>query len=203
MIRGLFITAAAAVVAVGVLSVLLFAGDGPERAGTAAGPEIRLSPTEPPAATRAEGPSHCLVGSWVVTSEVVVFAFYNDSPEQPFTMSGQRSYVFRPDGTVTNASASVLTATYRGNELRVELSGTREMTWSLSGGQITYGAITSTTQVTKHYDQRGLIATVPEQPNPNLAEVDDLTCAGTQVVESNAKGYRSTWTRTADYGVYG
>lgn len=179
------------------------ASDAPEPAGPAAASSVRPSPTTRVPATRATDQAHCLIGSWTVVSEATVFAFYTNSSPQAFTMSGTRTYVFRPDGTLTNGNAYTLTATHRGNQIRSEATGTRELTWSLSGNKITYGAVTSTDMVTKYFDQRGLIETTPEQPNPNLNEVDDITCSGNEVVESNAKGYRSVWARTADYGVYG
>jgi hypothetical protein len=178
-------------------------GASPERTGTPAAQRDRPSPADRPPATRAEGPSHCLIGSWQVTSEVAILQFYTDSQPQPFAVSGTRTYEFHPDGTLTNDNSYSLTATHQGNQIRVDVSGTRTMTWSLSGDKITYGALTSTNQVFRYYDQRGLIETQTEKTNPRLGEVDTIRCTGARVEESNAEGYRSTWARTASYGVYG
>jgi hypothetical protein len=203
-VTALFVLSVVALLATAALTVVaVSAGATPERTGMPAANGDRPSPTSQPPASRAEGPSHCLIGSWQVTSEVAVFPFYSDTSPQPFTMSGTRTYEFRPNGTVINRGTYTLSATHQGNAIRVEVTGTRVLSWSLSGETITYSKLTSTNQVFRYYDQRGLIETQTEKPNPNHGEVDTIRCAGARVEESNAEGYRSTWARTASYGVYG
>lgn len=178
-------------------------GAAPERTLPPAAHDDRPSPTSRPPATRAAGQPHCLLGSWRVTSEVEVFAFYIGTTPQPFTASGTRTFEFRLDGTITNQNAYTLTGTYQGRELRVEVTGTRVFKWALAGEQLTFGALTSTNQVFRYYDQGSLVETLTDQPDPAHTDASAIRCAGTTFEMSNAKGSRSTWARTADHGVYG
>jgi hypothetical protein len=198
------VLSAVALLATAALTVVAVStGAAPESTAAPAAHADRPSPTSRPPVSRAAGQPHCLIGSWRVTSEVEVFAFYNGTTPQPFTASGTRTFVFRLDGTVTNQNAYTLTGTYQGRELRVEVTGTRVFEWALSGDQITYGALTRTNQVYRYYDQGSLVETLTDRPDPAYHEVAVNRCTGTTVEESNAKGSRSTWARTADHGVYG
>lgn len=183
--------------------VAVSTGSAPEPTVPSAAQDDRPSPAPSAKATRAADQPHCLIGSWRVTSEVEVFAFYTGSTPQPFTASGSRTFVFRLDGTVTTTNAYTLSGTFEGRALRVEVTGTRVFKWSLSGDTLTYGALTSTNQVYRYYDQGRLVGTVTDKPDPANKEVNVNRCAGDTVEESNDKGSRSTWARTADHGVYG
>lgn len=129
--------------------------------------------------------------------------FYTDADAFPFTTGG-RYYEFHADGTVVERNDNVqIVGHYQGNEQRMVANGWRQFTWSATGNTITYHGITGADLTWSAYDQRGLLSTNREAVDPNYTETNNYTCAGSQVVESNGNGFRSVWTRTADYGVYG
>lgn len=197
----LFAVAACAVLAAGGLTAAVLADDGPRQAvTTAAG---RPSPTAREETTRAIGPPLCLIGSWRTVEEQVMVKFYNNEDPIPFTTSG-RSYEFRPDGTGTERMDDVVfRGAFQGNELRLVGNGFIEFTWSATDKAITYGAPTRAEYTWAYYDQRGLVETQTIPSEQARHEVDDYACQGTQLVESNARGYRSVWARTTGFGVYG
>ena len=198
----LFVVAACAVLAAGGLTAVVLADDGPrEAAPVAAG---RASPTARADTTRPVGTPLCLIGSWRTVDERVMVKFYNDEDPIPFTVSG-RTYDFRPDGTGTEAMDDVVfTGSFQGNQLRLVGNGFSEFTWTATDKVITYGDRTRSEATFTFYDQRGLVETQPLPGNRPMNEVNDYTCEGTQLVESNAGlGFRSVWARTAASGVYG
>ncbi|MEU4804086.1 hypothetical protein [Actinosynnema sp. NPDC023587] len=203
VVVSLFAVAATAVVAASVLTVVAVANAGPSR-GSAAESGDRPSPTPRESdRPRAEGLPLCLVGSWVTVEERSMVKFYNDADPILFTSSGRR-YEFRPDGTGTERQDNVtLIGNHQGTELRIVANGTNEFTWRATAKQITYAARTSTTITYSFYDQRGLIATQPQEAKQDLNEVDDYACEGTQAAETNPAGYQSLWARTEASGVYG
>lgn len=144
-----------------------------------------------------------MIGSWRTVDESFMIKFYTDRSPIRFTGRG-REFEFRPDGTVLEKQDNVvLTANFEGRELRMVGNGTSELTWTATDRAITYPARTRVSFTWSYYDQRGLINTDTPGPEPALNEVDDYTCSGSTMSESNAGGYRSTWVRTAAYGVYG
>lgn len=198
----LFAVAACAVVGASALTVAAVANAGPGRGGPVADGD-RTSPTPRTSSTRAAGPPICLIGSWRSAEEQSMVKFYTDADPILFTSSGRR-YEFRPDGTgVERQDNVVLTGSHQGNELRIVANGTVEFKWSATDKQITYLARTATTITYSFYDQRGLLSTVPQEVKPDLNEVDDYACEGTQAVETNPTGYRALWVRTDGSGVYG
>ncbi|HEX6360752.1 lipocalin family protein [Actinophytocola sp.] len=203
----LFVVSAAAVLACAGLFVPVLADTGPERAEpVAAG--ARPSPTTTAPSTR-EGPGqqHCLIGSWQVVTEQLMFKFYTDVDPLPFTSTGGlRYYEFRPDGTAIERNVNfTMVGSYRGNELRYVRNGERTFTWSATDKTITYHTLPATSLVSDYYDQRGRLDPGTELPNPNFNETDDIACSPTQTIESTTREsrYSAMWTRTADYGVYG
>ncbi|MBW4718403.1 hypothetical protein [Saccharothrix obliqua] len=202
VVVALFAVAAAAVLGAGALTAVAVTGSGPDRAAVVESDD-RPSPTPPTTTERPAGPPLCLVGSWESAEERSMVRFYTDNDPILFTGSGRR-YEFRPDGTGTERQDNVvLTGSYQGNELRIVANGTNEFRWTATDRQLTYVARTATTMTYTMFDQRGLIATQPLEPEPALNEVDDYTCEGTRAVESNASGYRARWVRTDGSGVYG
>ncbi|WP_433259823.1 hypothetical protein ACQPZF_21670 [Actinosynnema sp. CS-041913] len=198
----LFAVAACAVVAASVLTAVAVADDRPGRDGPVADGD-RTSPTPRTSTSRAAGLPMCLVGSWRAVDEQFMIKFYTDEEPMRFTSSGRR-YEFRADGTAIERQDNVvLSSTFQGNELRVVGNGQVDFKWTANDKQITYLARTATTLSWSYYDQRGLINTQPQEPTATLNEVDDYTCEGNQVVESNASGYRAVWVRTDGSGVYG
>jgi hypothetical protein len=203
----LFCVAVCALVGAVTLTAVVLTDDGPDRCCPAvqnAAAETKPSPTTRPPATRPAGLPQCLVGSWRTVDEVLMIKFYTNQPTMAFT-GGGRQYEFRPDGTGTERYDNVaFTAPFRGRELRIVGNGTLEFTWKADDKKVTYIARTGAQFAWSYYDQRGLISTQPIAPtDPNLNEVDDYTCQGTQAVESNSTGYRSAWARTTGFGMYG
>ncbi|GAB3897863.1 hypothetical protein ACFQ1S_22455 [Kibdelosporangium lantanae] len=165
--------------------------------------ENRAAPTTTAVATRTAGLPACLVGSWRTVDEVFMIKFYNNEDPMRFTGHGQQ-YVFHPDGTGTETEDNVtLTGAFRGNELRLVINGTAAFTWAADGSRITYIGFTSDNRTYSYYDERGFRGTQPAPSRPNLNEVDDYSCGGTTMRESNSNGYGSSWVRTNDFGVYG
>lgn len=197
----LFVVAACAVLAAGGLTAVVLADDRPDQAApVAAG---RASPTARPDTTRPVGPPLCLIGSWRTVEEQVMVKFYNGVDPLPMVTSG-RAYEFRPDGTGTERMDNVVFhGTYQGNELRLVGNGFIEFTWTATDKAITYVNQTKTQFTWAYYDQRGLVETQTIPSEQVRHQVDDYACQGTQLVESNAGGYRSVWARTAGFGVYG
>lgn len=195
-----------ALVAATTLTVVVIADEGPETccSGSGAVAGSRPSPTARASASRAAGPPMCVIGQWRTVDEAFMIKFYTDQPELPFSSSG-RVFELRPDGTGTERHENVVyTGSFRGNQLRIVGNGTIDFTWTATDRTITYVAQTKATITYSYFDQRGLLSTQPLTPNPNLNEVDDYTCAGPQLIENNTnRGYRSVWTRTAGFGVYG
>jgi hypothetical protein len=202
----LFCVAVCALVGAVTLTAVVLADDGPDRCcpavRNAAAQATPSSATRPPA-TRQAGLPRCLIGSWRTVDEVLMIKFYTNQPTMSFT-GGGRQYEFRPDGTGTERLDNVaFTAPFRGRELRIVGNGTLEFTWTADDKKITYLARTGSQSAWSYYDQRGLISTQAVPPDPNLNELDDYTCQGTQMAESNSTGYRSAWARTTGYGMYG
>jgi hypothetical protein len=197
----LFVVAACAVLAAGGLTAVVLADDRPNQtAPVAAG---RASPTARPDTTRPVGPPMCLIGSWRTVEEQVMVKFYNNEDPMPFVTSG-RTFEFRPDGTGTERMDNVVFhSTFRGNELRLVGNGFIEFTWTATDKAITYVNQTKSQFTWAYYDQRGLVETQTIPSEQARHEVDDYACQGTQLVESNARGYRSVWARTTGFGVYG
>ncbi|MEU6148837.1 hypothetical protein ABZ816_02440 [Actinosynnema sp. NPDC047251] len=203
VVVSLFAVAATAVVAASVLTVVAVAKAGPSR-GSAAESGERPSPTPRESGQpRAAGLPLCLVGSWLTVEEQSMVKFYNDADPILFSSSG-RHYEFRPDGTGTERQDNVtLTGTHQGNELKIVANGTNEFKWKATDKQLTYLSRTNTTITYSFYDQRGLIATQPQEAKQDLNEVDDYACEGNQAAETNPAGYRARWARTDGSGVYG
>ncbi len=198
----LFAVAACAVLAAGGLTAVVLADDGPRQATPVATGD-RPSPTARPATTRAVGPPMCLIGSWRTVDDRLMVKFYTDEDPMPFTTSG-RVYEFRADGTGTERMDNVtLSGSFEGNALRMVGNGFTEFTWSATDKAITYVDRTKAEMTWAFYDQRGHVDTQPVPVKQGLNEVDDYSCQGTQLVESNASGYRSVWVRTTGSGVYG
>ena len=177
----------------------------PERCCDTAAGTSRVTPASTTAAStiRPAGPPLCLIGSWRTVDETFMIEFYDDRPKIRFT-GNSRHFEFRPDGTALETQDNVvLTAQYDGRELRLVGNGTATYTWTAADHKITYAARTKTDFTWSYYDQRGLINTERSGDEPALNEVDDYTCSGSSMLESSANGYRSTWTRTSEYGVYG
>lgn len=205
----LFAVCAAAVLGCAGLSAPLLAQSGPESccAGPVAEPGSLPSPTEPPPVGRKAVVPHCLVGSWQVVTEERQVKFYTDVDPLPFVAtSGVRYYEFRPDGTALERDVDfTMIGTHRGQELRWVRNGERTFTWSGTENTVTYHSLTATSLVVDYYDRRGRLTPWSESPIANFNETDDINCSGTQVVESSTtgSGYRATWQRTANFGVYG
>jgi hypothetical protein len=202
----LFVVSLVALLAASVLTVIAVAGaDSPERccAGPVPAPEALLSPTSATPGTRAATPAQCVLGSWLTVEDVLTVRFYTDSGEVPMTTRG-RYYEFHPDGTGVERNQNIeIVGDYRGERIRIVANGWREFTWSATETAITYKAITRASLTWSYYDSRGLISTQPEPVNPRHNEVNDFSCSGGRLVESNASGFRSEWARTGDYGYYG
>lgn len=201
---------AAAVLGCAGMSVSLLAQPAPESccAGPVADPGSLPSPTGgPTSAGRKNVLPHCLVGSWQVVAEERMVKFYTDVDPLPFAATGGvRYYEFRPDGTVLERNVNfTMIGTHRGQELRWVRNGERTFTWSGTDTTVTYIALTATSLVVDYYDNRGRLNPWSESPIPEFNETDNISCSGTQVVESATtdSGYRATWQRTADFGVYG
>jgi hypothetical protein len=196
---------AAAVLACAGLSVPLLARSEPEscHACPVADPDALPSPTTSPPGTREPGPPQCLVGSWRTVDENMMFKFYTDIDPFPFAASG-RYYEFHADGTVVERDDNVqIVGHYGGDEQRIVANGWRQFNWSATGNTITYHGVTGADLTWTDYDHRGQLSSAREELDPNFTETNNYTCAGTQVVETNPDGFRSVWTRTADYGMYG
>ncbi|PSL56034.1 hypothetical protein B0I31_104325 [Saccharothrix carnea] len=197
----LFVIAGCAVLAGGGLTAAVLADDRPRQVtSVAAG---RPSPTVREDTTRPVGPPLCLIGSWRTVEEQVMVKFYTNEDPLPFTTSG-RAYEFRPDGTGTERMDNVVFhGTFQGNELRLVGNGFIDFTWTATDRAITYSSPTRSEFTWAYYDQRGLVETQTIPSEQLRHEVDDYACQGTQLLESNARGYRSVWARTAGLGVYG
>ncbi|NUT51290.1 MAG: hypothetical protein HOV94_28910, partial [Saccharothrix sp.] len=160
--------------------------------------------TARPDTSRAVGPPRCLIGSWRTVEERMMIKFYNNEDPILFTTAG-RLYEFRPDGTGTERLDNVVySGTFEGNELRLVGSGFTDFTWSATDTAISYLNRTKSERTWSYYDQRGLIETQTTSSTDPMNEVDQYTCQGAQLLESNPDiGYRSVWTRTTAFGVYG
>lgn len=199
----LLVVCATALLACVALSVPLLTTTGPESrdvAPAAAGP----SPTRETPATRRDGLPNCLIGSWRVVSQEETIKFYIDTDPLPFTFGGgERTYEFHPDGQVVERNDGfTMVGHHRGQKIRTVRNGERIFTWSATDRTVTYHSLVTTSLVVDFYDGRGRLDPATETTNRNFNETDDLTCAPTQVVE-DIDGYKSTWERTGDYGVYG
>ncbi|ONI80262.1 hypothetical protein ALI22I_43615 [Saccharothrix sp. ALI-22-I] len=198
----LFAVAACAVLAAGGLTAVVLADSRPGPVTPVVAGE-RPSPTARTAATRAVAHPMCLIGSWRTVDETLMVKFYNDEDPMPLTTSG-RVFEFRPDGTGTERLDNVtLSGSFEGNALRMVGNGSTDFTWSATDKVITYIDRTRTDVTWAFYDQRGLVDTQPVTAKQGVNEVDDYSCQGTQLVESNGSGYRSVWARTTASGVYG
>jgi hypothetical protein len=198
----LFAVAACAALAAGGLTAVVLADSGPGQVTPVAAGD-RPSPTARPAATREPGRPMCLIGTWRTVDETLPVKFYNDQDPMPFTTSG-RVFEFRPDGTGTERLDNVtLSGSFQGNALRMVGNGFTDFTWSATDKAITYVDRTKAEMTWSYYDQRGLVETQPVVAKQGVNEVDDYSCQGTQLVESNNAGYRSVWARTTASGVYG
>jgi hypothetical protein len=199
----LLVVCAAALLACVALSVPLLTASGPESPATppaAAGPAT----SDAAPATRRDGLPSCLIGSWRVVGQEETIKFYIDADPLPFTFgSGERSYEFHPDGQVVERNVDfTMVSSHRGQKVRMVRNGERIFTWSATDRAITYHSLATTSLVVDFYDGRGRLDPATETPNRNFNETDDIACEPTQLVETT-DGYRSTWQRTADYGVYG
>lgn len=201
----LLVVSVVAFLAASALTLVALTRDTPEPCclGPVAAPDERPSPTSAPPASRAPALAQCVVGSWRTVDETVMVTFYNDVGKLPMTTSG-RYYEFHADGTgVERNQNTQFVGHHQGTPIRLVANGWREFTWTASTDTITYKAITRTDLTWKHYDNRGLLNSSPELPNPRYNEVNDYTCEAGRLVESNAGGFRSVWTRTTDHGFYG
>lgn len=196
--------AVCALVAATVSTTSILSRQRPERCCDTVATASRVTPTSPTTtATRPAGLPLCLVGSWQTVAETFIVKFYSDRPPIRFTGAGRR-FEFRPDGTVVEKQDNVaITAQYEGDELRLVGNGTAMLTWSVADGKITYASRTKVDFTWSYYDERGLLEVERTSDEPALNEVDDYTCSGSTVQESNSGGYSSTWVRTSEYGVYG
>lgn len=200
----LLVVCAAALLACVALSVPLLTSAGPE---SPAGPPA--AGTTPPASdatgTRRDAAPSCLIGSWRVVGQEETIKFYIDADPLAFTFGGgERTYEFHPDGQVVERNVDfTMVGSHRGQKVRVVRNGERIFTWSATDEDITYHSLATTSLVVDFYDGRGRLDPARETPNRNLNETDAIACAATQVVETTDDGYRSTWQRTGDYGVYG
>ncbi len=201
----LFVLSVVALLATTVLTVVaISSADGPEPccAGPVAQRDALPSPTARPDETRTAGLPSCLVGSFRMANEVLMTKFYSDVGAFPLKTSG-RYYEFRPDGTGIERNASIsMVGNYQGNEVRLLVNGWREFTWTATATTLTFVKITKAKLTWSFYDQRGLIERQPEKPR-RLNELNNYTCSGKTVVETDAQGSRSVWSRTSDYGAYG
>ncbi len=199
----LLVVCAAALLACVALAVPLLTTAGPESRDVSpavAGP----APTSRTPATRKGGLPSCLIGSWRVVSQEETIKFYIDADPLAFTFGGgERTYEFHPDGQVVEQNAGfTMVSNHNGQKVRSVRNGQRILTWSATGRAVTYHSLVTTSLVVDFYDGRGRLDPATETPNRNFDETDDVTCEATQVVETT-DGYRSTWQRTGDYGVYG
>ncbi|WP_460400274.1 hypothetical protein [Actinophytocola sediminis] len=194
-----------AFLAASALTVVAVAeNDAPEpwRTGYAAD-DGRPSPTTAPPMSRAPALAQCVVGSWRTVDETLMVKFYTDVGELPMTTSG-RYYEFRADGTAVERNQNIqIVGNHNGTPIRLVVNGWREFSWSATASKLSYQAITRANLTWSFYDNRGLLSSQKEPVDPRHNEVNDYTCAEGQLVESNASGFRSVWTRTADYGYYG
>ncbi|MPZ80927.1 MAG: hypothetical protein GEV28_11220 [Actinophytocola sp.] len=201
----LFVLSVVALLTTTALTVIaISSADEPEPccAGPVAEAGALPSPTRPADATRKEGLPHCLIGSWRMADEVLMTKFYTDVDALPLTTSG-RYYELRADGTGVERNANInMVGNYQGNELRLVVNGWREFTWTATGTTLTFVAVTKAKLTWSFYDQRGLLETQPEGPRA-LNELNNYTCSGASVTETDAGGSRSVWSRTTDYGAYG
>lgn len=200
----LLVVCAAALLACVALVVPLLTSAGPESpasppAAAGAGPTRQAAP-----GTRRGAPPSCLIGSWRVVGQEETIKFYIDTDPLPFTFGGgERSYEFHPDGQVVERNVDfTMVSSHRGQRVRIVRNGKRLFTWSATDSAITYHSLATTSLVVDFYDGRGRLDPATETPNRNFNETDDIACDATQVVETT-DGYRSTWQRTGDYGVYG
>lgn len=201
----LFVVSLIAFLAASALTVVAVAEDSPEPccAGPVAAASARPSPSTAARGTRAPALAQCLVGSWRTVDEVLMVKFYTDVGRLPMTTSG-RYYEFRADGTGIERNQNIqILGNHQGTPIRLVASGWREFTWSATPGKVTYRAITRAKLTWSYYDNRGLLSSQPEPVNLRYNEVNDYTCSGDQLVESNRSGFRSVWTRTHDHGFYG
>ncbi|TDV46114.1 hypothetical protein [Actinophytocola oryzae] len=201
----LLVVCATALVACAGLAVPLLGSAEPAscRSCPVADPAALPSPAPLPKQAREPGVDHCLVGSWRTVEETVPVKFYADVDPFLFTTSG-RYYEFRPDGTGIERNDDItFVGSHRGNETRLVADGWREFTWTGTADTLTFVAITNAALTWSYYDQRGLVSSQPEPLDPRRNEVKHYACAGTRLVETGDNGYRSTWDRTTDFGVYG
>lgn len=199
----LLMVCAVALLACVALAVPLLTAAEPESPDRPPADVVASTSDAAPATRRVESPS-CLIGSWRVVGQEETIKFYIDVDPLPFTFgSGERSYEFHPDGQVVERNADfTMVGSYRGQQLRIVRNGERIFTWSATGETITYHSLATSSLVVDYYDARGRLDPGVEAPNQNVNETDDLSCGGSQAVETT-DGYRSTWQRTGDYGVYG
>jgi len=202
----LLVVSVVAFLAAGALTVVAVTGaDAPEPCcdGPVAQSGAPPSPTTAPPMSRAPALAQCLVGSWRTADETLMVKFYTDVGKLPMTTGG-RYYEFRANGTVVERNQDVqLVGNHNGTPIRLVINGTREFTWTATANTITYKAVTRTNLSWTYYDNRGKLSTEKDKPDPNFTETNSYRCEGGQVAESNAGGFHSTWTRTADYGYYG
>jgi hypothetical protein len=205
-VAALFVVSLIAFLAATALTVVAVADDdSPEPccAGPVAAPGAGPSPSSAVPESRAPALAQCLVGSWRTVDEVLMVKFYTDVGELPMTTSG-RYYEFRADGTGIERNQNVqMVGNHQGTPIRLVANGWREFTWTATSRKVTYQAITRAKLTWSYYDNRGHLSSSPETVDPRYNEVNDYTCSGGQLVESNAGGFRSVWTRTSDYGYYG
>lgn len=199
----LLMVCAAALLVGAALSVPLLTSSGPESPDHPPAAAATPSTSESPATRRGGSPS-CLIGSWRVVDQAETIKFYIDADPLAFTFrGGERSYEFHPDGqAVERNTGFTMASTHRGQRVRMVRNGERLFTWSATDTAITYHSLAQTSLVVDFYDGRGRLDPATETPNRNFNETDDITCAATRVVETT-DGYRATWERTGDYGVYG
>ncbi|HEU5475533.1 MAG TPA: hypothetical protein VFV67_33235 [Actinophytocola sp.] len=202
----LFAVAGCALLAATTLTVFVVLDDAPESSAPAAVAASRPSPTTaPPPGPRnpVELKPICLIGSWRTVDERFMIKFYTDQGLIPFVASG-RTFTFRPDGTgVMSEDGVVYTGSFRGNQLRIVGHGNLEFTWTADDKTLTYVSYTRSDLSFAYFDQRGHLSTQPVNADPQHNEVDNYTCEGNRMTESNpATQYQSAWVRTADFGMY-
>jgi hypothetical protein len=201
----LFSVAGCALIAAVTLTAVGISADNPESCCSDEPHPVvsETTATAKAAANRPAGLPICLIGTWRSVDESSMFKFYSDQPASRFSGAG-RLVELRPDGTGSERHDNfTLTGSFGSRVLRLVSAGTMEFKWTASDKAITYIGHTSATITYSFYDHRGLIETQPFKVNPNLNEVDPYTCGATQLSESSATGYRSTWVRVNGAGVYG
>lgn len=201
----LLVLAASALLTAGVLGlVTVVSPDRPQpccRDGLISGVGPQAVDDPEPTAQRLGTLPLCLIGSWQSTMETVKIRFFAGLDPIPFTYAG-RTVTYRPDGTGTTQESVLYRADHQGQRLRVVAKGGKDFTWTATGTTITYHAVTATTLTYAFYLDDQEIGTSADETGP-LNEVDSYTCAKSGFSETNtASGYRSSWTRTDEYGRY-